>query len=112
MELLDQYFEIQKQIYDYFGYKEDWKVIPLEDRRECFWYLAKHEVLYAESMEDFDEEKGNYYLDEIYTQRFLPKWVYRAEKYTMISVDTHTDGNKFLAIYDNSKELKKNPLDE
>ena len=34
MKLLDQYFKLQKEIYDYFGYKEDWVVIPLYDNRE------------------------------------------------------------------------------
>ena len=67
-------------------------------------------VTYAMAIEDmpesqYDETKKNYYEDQIYTQRFLPKWVYRAEDYTMISVDTQCDGNKFLAIFDNTKEL-------
>jgi hypothetical protein len=112
MKLLNQYFEIQKKIHEYFGYVEDWVVIPLEDRREYFWHLTPNEVYYAKSIIDFNEEIGNYYSNEIYTQRFLPKWVYRAEDYTMICVDTNTDGNKFLAIYSNEKELQENPLIE
>lgn len=46
------------------------------------------------------------YSDEIYTQCFLPKWIYRGKDYTMILIDIHTDGNRFLAIYDNKKEIK------
>ena len=49
---------------------------------------------------------GDYYQNEIYTQRFLPKWVYRGKEYTMICVDTRTDGNTFLQVFDNSKEIK------
>lgn len=30
MKQLDEYFKLQKEIYDYFGYKEDWVVIPIE----------------------------------------------------------------------------------
>ena len=111
MELLNQYFEIQKQIYDYFGYVEDWVVIPLDDCTECYWYITDEqngEVVYAKTEEELKSETGDYYANEIYTQRFLPKWVYRAKDYTMVCVDTHTDGNKFLQVFDNSKEVMPN----
>lgn len=59
-------------------------------------------------MKQLDEYfKLQMYSNEIYTQRFLPKWVYRGKDYTMICVDTHTDGNKFLQIFDNSKEIRE-----
>lgn len=108
MILLDQYNDIKKQIFDYFGYVEDWKVIPMEDSREYFWYITDEkdgEVRFANSIEELnDEDSYDYHSNEIYTQRFLPKYVYRGEEFTMVSVDTHTDGNKFLRIFDNSKE--------
>jgi hypothetical protein len=111
MKLLNDYFNLQKQIYEYFSYVEDWVVIPLEDRRNYLWYCDNNEnVFYAEKLEDFSN--GGFYQDEIYTQRHLPKWVYRAKDYTMISVDTHTDGNKFLAVFNNKNELKEDPLEE
>jgi hypothetical protein len=123
MQLLDEYFKLQSEIYDYFGYVEDWVVIPIDDRREYYWsiegeetdgqvYFTKskenHEALVANNYDwDQDGVDGNdVYSDEIYTQRHLPKWVYRGSEYTMICIDTHTDGNKFLAIYDNTKEIK------
>ena len=110
MELLDKYFEIQKQIYNHFGYVEDWVVIPLEDCRKYYWHLTGEgcgdEVLYAKEKENvFEGTTDDGYAVDIYTQRFLPKWVYRADDYTMICIDTHTDGNKFLSIFDNSKEV-------
>jgi len=110
MKLLDDYFTIQKQIYDYFGYVDDWKVIPLDDSREYFWYENANEVYFAKTKDDFQTEK--YYSNEIFTYRHLPKFVYRAEDFTMIVVDTNTDGNKFLQIFDNNKELTNNPIDE
>lgn len=112
MKLLNDYFALQKQIYDYFGYVEDWKVIPLEDSTEYYWQLEQDSngsgvVRFAEDMEKLEDiDAGQYYEHEIYTQRFLPKWVYRTKDYTMISVDTHTDGNKFLAVFDNKKEVQ------
>lgn len=109
MKLLDDYFKIQKEIYEYFGYKEDWAVIPINDATECYWHLEGEgpgEVCFAEKIEDVLNLTGNHYQNTIYTQRFLPKWVYRGKDYTMICVDTHTDGNKFLQIFDNKKEVK------
>lgn len=115
MKLLEEYFELQKKIHDYFGYVEDWVAIPMDDSTPFYWKLSEYEdgsgfVRFSEDKEKLSPEKeadGEYYENEIYTQRFLPKWVYRGEEYTMICVDTHTDGNKFLQIFDNSKEIKE-----
>lgn len=115
MQLLTDYFSSIKKVHDYFGYVEDWVTIPLDDATEYVWELSQNEngsgyVRFAlhkcELPSDDNEEGGEYYENEIYTQRFLPKWVYRGEEYTMVCVDTRTDGNKYLRIFDNSKELK------
>jgi len=107
VELLDDYFALQQQIYDHFGYREDWRVIPLYDSREYFWRVqgdGPGEVHYAKTEQELANATGDYYVNEIYTQRFLRKWVYRASDYTMVCVDTHTDGNQFLQVFDNEKE--------
>jgi len=103
MKILDKYLELEKQIHEYFGYKEDWKVIPIDDAREYFWRFDGDNVHFADTEEELESEDGNYYANELYRQRFLPKWFYEGEEYTMICVDTHVDGNKFLQIFDNSK---------
>ncbi len=109
MKQLDNYLKLQKEVFDYFGYVEDWVVIPIDDGRGYYWHLTGEghgaEVHFAEAKEDVGQ--GNGYSSEIYTQRFLPKWVYRGEEYTMVCVDTRTDGNKFLQIFDNKKEIKE-----
>jgi len=51
------------------------------------------------------KDDADYYEDTIYQQRFLPKYIYEGLEYTMISVDTQTDGNKFLAVFDNKKKV-------
>lgn len=115
MKKLEEYFKLQKEIYEYFGYEENWVVIPIEDATGYHWEIIgdekSGEVKFAESIEQFnssgDNYQGDYYQNEIYTQRFLKKWVYRGEKYTMICVDTNTDGNKFLQIFDNKLEVNK-----
>jgi hypothetical protein len=72
-----------------------------------FWRLNGGEEAGAEVQYSPDATfpDATLYCDEVYTQRHLPKWVYRGVEFTMICVDTHTDGNKFLAIYDNAKEV-------
>lgn len=111
MKLLNDFFKAQQKVFDYFGYVEDWVAIPLDDATKYYWRLDQNErgggiVHFADTKEELEKETGNYYTNEIYTQRFLPKWVYRREDYTMICVDTHTDGNKFLQVFDNAKEVK------
>ena len=114
IKLLDDYQNLRNELFDYFGYVEDWKVIPIDDCRGYIWYLtgegAGDSVYFAESFQDFEE--GEYYSNEIYAQRFLPKWVYRGKEYTMICVDTRTDDNKFLAIYENSKEMTEDQFEK
>jgi len=105
MKLLDEYLAIQKQIYEYFGYVEDWVIIPIDDVRQYFWYEDGENVYFAESERELLDKDGEYYMNTIYTPRFLPKWIYPADDYTMICVDTHVDGNKFLQIFDNAKRV-------
>ena len=112
MSFIDDYFDLQQRIHNYFGYVEDWKVIPLVDFRDMYWILKEEsdgsgEIDYNDKpLENGYDEEGDYYNATIYTQRFLPKWVYRAEDYTMVCMDTHCDDNKFLGIFDNNKEHK------
>jgi len=118
--LLNKFFGIQQLLFDYFGYVEDYVKIPLRDDTDAHWLLLENKhggghVWYAPeelTLELFlgknldRKDVGTFYGDSIYTQRFLPKWVYRGKDFTMICVDTHTDGNKFLAIFANAKEVK------
>ena len=112
MDFIDEYFDLQHKIHSYFGYQEDWCVIPLVDHRHYHWILFEDSegtgyIHYSdEPFEDGYDVKGDYYSSSIYTQRFLPTWVYRTEKHTLVCMDTHCDGNKFLGIFDNSKEQK------
>ncbi len=85
--------------------------IPVDDATEYFWLIDGGDrdgvVRFADTEENLNNyEAGEFYENSIWTQRFLPKWVYAGKDYTMICVDTHTDGNKFLQIFDNSKRLK------
>ncbi len=102
MKILDDYFSLQEQIYDYFGYVEGWVVYPLDDARKFFWKLDwdNKEVHFADTEENLENRYDNCYSNEMYGK----KSIYKGEEYTLILVDTHTGGNKFLQIFDNSKE--------
>jgi hypothetical protein len=107
MKLLDEYFELQRQIFEHFGYVEDWRVLPLDDARNYYWRLDGGDdgnVCFADTEKELATESGNYYENEIYTQRHLPKWVYRSYDYTLVVVDTNCDSNKLLQIFDNARE--------
>lgn len=113
MQLLDKYNELRQQIFDYFGF-ESWRGLPLDDAREYYWNLTGEgygdEVRFAKHEENlFETTMDDGYSNEIYTQRHLPKWIYRGADYTMVVVDTHTDGNQFLQIFDNAKERHSRP---
>jgi hypothetical protein len=110
------YFGLAKQIHEYFGYVEDWVSIPMEDNLAHYWMIVGKEdngtcvhSHYPFCKKSIEEGK-DIYSGPIYTQRFLPKWVYRGEELTMVCVDTQTDGNKFLMIFDNEKECKDENL--
>ena len=105
MEIIKNYNKALQVLYDHVGFKEDWVVYPIDDRTEMIWQADGDNVKYAETIEKFNSD-GDYYVDTIYKQRFYKKYWYIGKELTMIFVDTHTDGNKFFAFYDNKKKVK------
>lgn len=105
-ELLDNYFDLQRQIYEAFGYQEQWRVFPLDDSRHFFWRLDDVWVVFADTEEQL-RSVADYYTNYIYTYRHLDQYVFTTEDLTMILVDTNTDGNKFLQVFDNAKRRDK-----
>ena len=110
-EDLDAYFTAKARVHEGFKYTPDWVEIPLDDAREYHWMLVGGEGVGATcvySDDPFTEKSiragKTIYSGSIYTQRFLKKWVYRTKTYVMVAVDTHTDGNKFLMVFDAARE--------
>ena len=106
MNLMESYEKAKQDLYDHVGFTEDWVVCPIDDQTHCFWDLKGDSVKFSETMEKFNSD-GDYYLDEIYTQRFYSKWVYEGEKYTMVFCNPGVDGMKWFRVFDNSKRVKK-----
>jgi len=106
MDLIESFNIAKQALYDHVGFVEDWVIYAVEDRTDMLWQIDNYEIKFAKTIEDFNSD-GDYYLDEIYTQRFYEKHIYRGDTFTMVFVDTHTDGNKFFAFYRNDKEVKQ-----
>ena len=119
MQNVADYWKAKNWLFNYFGYKEDWVTIPLHTQTIGLWWFingardetgAGGEVIFQyqddEEYDPKDVEDGNCVSWPIYTQRFLPKWVYRGKDYTMVVVNTQTDGNKYLAVFSNELEVK------
>lgn len=95
--IMDNYNESLQKIYDHVGFVEDWVIYPISDETDKIWDIRDNEsVVYADSKEEFDSEDGNYYEDEIYTQRFYKKHIYEGKDFTMIFTNPNVDGMKYF----------------
>jgi hypothetical protein len=103
--LMSKYNDSLELLYKHVGFTTDWVVYPVDDCTDTFWSTNEKTVKYAKNIIDFNSD-GNYYEDEIYTQRFYKKHVYRGKNYTMIFCDPHVDGMRYFRIFDNKKEQK------
>ncbi len=117
---VDRFFDARAAIFAHVGYVENWRVLPIDDSRDQFWAVDEHErewVKFSPEREalaywlaEHDDEYGSHgdvlYENVIYTQRFLPKWVYRGTELTLVVSDTRTDDNKYLQLFRNENELR------
>jgi hypothetical protein len=104
MELIENYEKALQTIYDHVGFKEDWVIAPIDNCTDRFWDIDGDSVKYADTIEQFNSD-GDYYLDDVYKQRFYNKWIYEGKDFTMIFCDPHVDGMKWFRIFDNSKRI-------
>lgn len=62
-------------------------------------------MFFYDSLQAYEKEDGM----KSYSHEIINNEVYKKEDFTMICVDTQTDGNDFLSIFDNSKRIN-NPV--
>lgn len=112
-DVVDTYVTTREAIFDHVGYVEDWRIMPLDDARAMDWWLVGGDpstgrgcrLQYGRPGAILgDLDAANWYEASVYTQRHLPKWVYRGAELTLIVGDTHCDGNILLFLLDNAKE--------
>jgi len=113
MPILENYEETLQKLYDHVGFKPDYVVYPIDNNTDAYWYInSNNDVCYSESLKILKNvEAGKYYCGSIYTQRFYNKHVYEGKNYTMIFLDTHTDGMKYFAFFDNKKKVNKSEIE-
>jgi len=110
MNIAEKFFNAQKELFEHVGFTPDWVEYAIDDYREHLWELnvdskGHGEVKFAETLEKMNSD-GEYYKDEIYTQRFYDKWVYEGEDVTMIFCHPGVDGINWFKIFDNKKRIK------
>lgn len=107
MELIRKYEDALQAIYDHVGFVENWVVYPIDDQTDKFWDTDGDSVWYADSEDELFNENGNFYTDDVYTQRFYSRHVYEGEELTMIFCDPHVDGMRWFRIFlnDNRRSM-------
>ena len=112
MNLIENYTKALDALYEHVGFKEDWVVYPIDECLDSYWYTNENNyVRYANTLEKLDSD-GDYYEDEIYTQRFYSKWIYEGADYTMIFCNPGVDGMKWFRVFDNTKRLLDADMDD
>ena len=118
-DVVDSFFDAREAIFEHVGYVEDWRVLPIDDSRDQFWAVDEHEhewvkfspsreaLVYWLKNDDYGPHGDKLYENAIYTQRHLSKWVYRGEELTLVVADTNTDGNKYLQLFRNENEVRR-----
>lgn len=113
MKMLDEYFNLEHQILDYFGYVQGWRVYPLEDSRGYYWMVVGNPgaMQVVTSKTPFTEESIVKGVD-IASSLIVNDTILRKEGFTMIPSDTSSDGNIFCTILDNKFECTDEKLRE
>ena len=117
-DVVDTFFAQRAAIFKHVGYREDWRILPIVDYRSDYWSVDELErehvrfspdreaLAYWLAHDDYGKYGDRLYENSIYTQRHLPRWVYRGKELTIVVVDTHTDGNQYLQLFANDREIK------
>lgn len=105
----------EERLFEYFGYRHDWRIFPVVEDLESYWRIDEHGGTLLTSNNEASLDDNDASLDdndaddfcraEIYCH--LEQHVWRGADYTMALVDTHTDGNIYLVILSNTLEHPK-----
>jgi len=109
LDVVARYNEAKKAIYNHIGFQEDWVVFAIDDRTDSFWKLdgdafSGFSVTYHPDKDALNTD-GDFYQDEVISHRFYEKSIYEGAELTLMLVDTHTDRNRFFALYKNAMRI-------
>ena len=110
MTVAEKFFEAQEALFKHVGFIPDWVEYAIDDHTEKVWqtYLDPKGGGYVKSADSVIQfhSDGDYYQDEIYTQRFYNKWVYEGKDVTMIFCNPGTDGINWFKVFNNGLRIK------
>lgn len=112
--VVSDFFDAKIELFKFFGYVEDWKVYAVEDYRDRDWCVDSGTLIFFDDGVDIEESISdmNYYSFEIQGDRFLSANKWKNAGLTMFLVATGCDGNKYLAIFDDSKMVEYKEYDK
>lgn len=105
---IDRYFALGVEIRKHLAYQEVWRSFPLTDEREMYWCVDGGSILLSTARDTLerwlltDDDSG-----ECYTFEIVKAGVFRTPEVTAVRVDTHTDGNVYLMLVRNDRELRR-----
>lgn len=99
---ITQYFSLENEINEFFGFKGEWRQFPLNDSRDMHWKIDSGELYY------YEEELTDEVLDDgaYYAAKVRRNHVYRKDGLVLVVADTNCDFNIYAYIFDEKKESK------
>lgn len=102
-KLLNTYFESRRKIDAYFGLEMCWHDLPIDDMTDAEWRIIDNKLVYwLPNNKTGELEEYNAIIMLGINQPIIS-----LKDYTMVAVDTQTDGNKYRAILDTLKVSKR-----
>lgn len=93
---------LESDVRTWFGYVEKWREYPVRDYSEYWWERpSQTEVLFYDSREALERE------DEDRSYSAEVRGSYERGGIWLFELDTHTDGNVYLAIFDGKKYAER-----
>ena len=59
MKLLQKYFKIIHEIYEYFDYSTNDRILPLEDYKEFYWKVKNKIIYYSANKDEINDFSDN-----------------------------------------------------
>jgi hypothetical protein len=112
---MNRFTSSQDELLGIFGVPDTWFKMYPEDCLSDYWFLLGLNRIVASDL-PFTEEsikKGDSIcVSAIFTYREFSQYVWRKHGLVLVSVDTQTDGNKHLGLFDEDRECKDSRLIE
>jgi hypothetical protein len=113
-DVVDELFDRRQAILDHVKYRERWRDFPFDDGREYYWAVIGGSIKFSPDRavverqladeETADDDEKNLYESEI-SDHDGESGIYRGDVLTLVVADTNTDGNVFLQIFCNDREV-------